>query len=154
METEWAENRAKLPQDIIRRTVGKIIDFAYSTGEQDQYRVRLERNDDDTTDIYISHRSMVEVMTGRDNESSVWQPGPTDPTMEAEMLQRLALRIDAEFNPRPPVKSRKLTRSRSPRIWKSSLLPRQPLKTAATARGLPQWCSTKGLIRLGAASVW
>ena len=99
METEWAENRAKLPQDIIRRTVGKIIDFAYSTGEQDQYRVRLERNDDDTTDIYISHRSMVEVMTGRDNESSVWQPGPTDPTMEAEMLQRLALRIDAEFNP-------------------------------------------------------
>lgn len=43
METEWAENRAKLPQDIIRRTVGKIIDFAYSMGEQDQYRVRLER---------------------------------------------------------------------------------------------------------------
>lgn len=99
METEWAENRAKLPQDIIRRTVGKIIDFAYSTGEQDQYRVRMERNEDGSTDIYISHRSMVEVVTGRDKESSVWQPGPSDPTMEAEMLQRLALRIDAEFNP-------------------------------------------------------
>lgn len=99
METEWAENKAKLPQDIIRRTIGKVIDFAYSTGEQDQYRTRMERNDDGTTDIYISHRSMVEVVTGADKESTVWQPGPTDPTMEAEMLQRLALRIDAEFNP-------------------------------------------------------
>lgn len=99
METEWAGNKAKLPQDIIRRTIGKVIDFAYSTGEQDQYRTRMERNDDGTTDIYISHRSMVEVVTGADKESTVWQPGPTDPTMEAEMLQRLALRIDAEFNP-------------------------------------------------------
>ena len=99
METEWAENKAKLPQDIIRRTIGKVINFAYSTGEQDQYRTRMERNDDGTTDIYISHRSMVEVVTGADKESTVWQPGPTDPTMEAEMLQRLALRIDAEFNP-------------------------------------------------------
>ena len=99
METEWAENKAKLPQDIIRRTIGKVIDFAYSTGERDQYRTRMERNDDGTTDIYISHRSMVEVVTGADKESTVWQPGPTDPTMEAEMLQRLALRIDAEFNP-------------------------------------------------------
>ena len=99
METEWAENKAKLPQDIIRRTIGKVIDFAHSTGEQDQYRTRMERNDDGTTDIYISHRSMVEVVTGADKESTVWQPGPTDPTMEAEMLQRLALRIDAEFNP-------------------------------------------------------
>ncbi len=99
METEWAENKAKLPQDIIRRTIGKVIDFAYSTGEQDQYRTRLERNDDGTTDIYVSHRSMVEVVTGAQKESTVWQPGPTDPVMEAEMLQRLALRIEAEFNP-------------------------------------------------------
>ncbi|MDO5532053.1 outer membrane protein assembly factor BamC [Sutterella sp.] len=99
METEWAENRAKLPQDIIRRTIGRVIDFAYSTGEQDQYRTRMERNDDGTTDIFVTHRSMVEVVTGAQKESTVWQPGPSDPTMEAEMLQRLALRIDSEFNP-------------------------------------------------------
>lgn len=99
METQWAENRAKLPQDIIRGTIGKVLDFAYSTGEQDQYRLRMERNDDGTTDIYITHRSMVEVVTGAQNDGTVWQPGPTDPTMEAEMLKRLALRIDAEFNP-------------------------------------------------------
>ena len=32
METEWAENRANLPQDIIRRTVGKIIDLRRRRG--------------------------------------------------------------------------------------------------------------------------
>ena len=99
METEWAENKAKLPQDIIRGTLGKVLDFAYSTGERDQYRCRLERTPDGSTDIFITHRSMVEVVSGAQNETTLWQPGPTDTTMEAEMLQRLALRIDAEFNP-------------------------------------------------------
>ena len=42
---------------------------------------------------------MVEVVTGSQSDSTMWQPGPADPTMEAEMLQRLALRIDSEFNP-------------------------------------------------------
>ena len=42
---------------------------------------------------------MVEVVTGSQSDSTVWQPGPSDPTMEAEMLQRLAIRIDEEFNP-------------------------------------------------------
>ena len=41
---------------------------------------------------------MVEVVTGSQSDSTVWQPGPSDPTMEAEMLQRLAIRIDEEFN--------------------------------------------------------
>ena len=99
LETEWAENKAKLPQDIIRGTIGKVLDFAYSTGERDQYRCRIERNDDGTSDIFLTHRSMVEVVTGSQSDSTVWQPGPSDPTMEAEMLQRLAIRIDEEFNP-------------------------------------------------------
>lgn len=99
METEWAENKAKLPQDIIRGTIGKVLDFVYSTGERDQYRTRIERAEDGKTNVYVTHRSMVEVVTGAQNDSTIWQPGPTDPMMEAEMLQRLALRIDAEFNP-------------------------------------------------------
>ena len=43
METDWAENRAKLPQDIIRGTLGKLVDSVYSTGELDRFRTRLER---------------------------------------------------------------------------------------------------------------
>jgi uncharacterized lipoprotein len=44
LETDWAENRAKLPQDIIRATLGKVFDSLYSTGERDKFRTRLERN--------------------------------------------------------------------------------------------------------------
>ena len=102
METNWAENRAKLPQDIIRATLGKVIDMVYSNGERDQYRARLERSETGGTDIYITHRSMVEVVKNisGDNDTTVWQPGPTDPEMEAEMITRLSQRINAEFNPR------------------------------------------------------
>ncbi|MES2954730.1 MAG: outer membrane protein assembly factor BamC, partial [Pseudomonadota bacterium] len=32
METDYAENRAKLPQDFIRATLGKLLDNLYSTG--------------------------------------------------------------------------------------------------------------------------
>ena len=44
METDWAENRAKIPQDIIRSTIGKLIDSAFDSGERDKFRTRLERN--------------------------------------------------------------------------------------------------------------
>ena len=43
METDWAENRAKLPQDFIRATLGKLLDNLYSTSERDRFRTRLER---------------------------------------------------------------------------------------------------------------
>ncbi len=99
MQTEWAENKANLPKDIIRATLGKIMDFVYDTGLRDQYRARMERNDDGSTDIYITHKQMVEVVTGKDGDSTVWQPGPSDPQLEAEMLSRLALKLETEFNP-------------------------------------------------------
>ena len=67
METNWAENKANLPQDIIRATLGKILDSVYSTGERDRYRTRLERNAQGGTDIYITNRRMIEVyQNGRD----------------------------------------------------------------------------------------
>ncbi|MGN6703433.1 MAG: outer membrane protein assembly factor BamC [Burkholderiaceae bacterium] len=93
METDWAENRAKIPQDFIRRTLGKAIDSLYSTGERDKFRTRLERGPDGTTEIYISHRGAQEVVTGVHHDSTVWTPRPTDPGLEAEFLQRLRLRL-------------------------------------------------------------
>jgi len=41
LETEWAENRAKIPQDFIRRTLGKVLDGLYSSGERDKFRTRI-----------------------------------------------------------------------------------------------------------------
>lgn len=96
METDWAENRAKIPQDIIRNTLGKVIDSLYSTGERDKFRTRLERGPDGTTEIYISHRGAQEVLTGVQKDSSVWTPRPVDPELEAEFLSRLMVRLGSD----------------------------------------------------------
>lgn len=96
METDWAENRAKIPQDIIRRTLGKVLDSLYSTGERDKFRTRLERRADGTTEIFISHRGAQEVLTGSDKETTVWTPRPADPELEAEFLARLMARFGVE----------------------------------------------------------
>ncbi len=100
METNWAENKANLPQDIIRATLGKVLDAVYSTGERDLYRTRLERNEQGGTDIYITNRRMVEVYKSSREEQTAWQPAPSDPELEAEMLTRLSLRLENEFNPK------------------------------------------------------
>jgi outer membrane protein assembly factor BamC len=91
METDWAENRAKIPDDLIRSALSKILDTLYSTAERDKFRTRLERGENGTTEIYISHRGMDEVMEG--NVRTVWQPRPPDPDLEAEMLSRLMVRF-------------------------------------------------------------
>lgn len=93
METEWAENRAKIPQDIIRRTLGKIADSLYSTGELDKFRTRVERAADGTTEIFISHRGAQEVLVGSQGERTMWTPRPSDPELEAELLARLMVRL-------------------------------------------------------------
>ena len=94
METDWAENRGKLPMDFIRSSLGKIIDGAYSTGELDKFRTRVERVDGGT-EIYITHRGMIETYVGERKESTVWQPRPADPQLEGELLSRLMLRMGA-----------------------------------------------------------
>jgi outer membrane protein assembly factor BamC len=95
METDWAENRAKLPKDFIRETIGKAFDGLYETGERDKFRTRLE-NQGDKTEIYITHRGMVEQLTskgGRENDSTTWVPRASDPELEAEFLRRLMLKL-------------------------------------------------------------
>lgn len=96
IETDWAENRAKLPLDFIRRSIGKALDNLYSTGEQDKFRTRLERNSDGGTAIYVTHRGMVEVYTSTAEERTIWQPRPADTELEAEFLRRLMLRFVPE----------------------------------------------------------
>ena len=99
METDYAENRAKVPQDFIRSALGKVIDSLYSTGERDKFRTRLERRPDGGTDIFISHRGMEEIVTGAKGgvaatgDGTVWQPRATDPELEAEFLRRLMVKL-------------------------------------------------------------
>lgn len=93
METEWNENRAKIPQDFIRQTIGKVFDNLYSSGERDKFRTRIERNAQGGSEIYISHRGMQEVYTSDKKESTAWQPRPSDPELEAEFLRRLMIKL-------------------------------------------------------------
>ena len=93
METDWAENRAKLPQDFIRRNLGKMLDGLYSTGERDKFRIRLDRTESNHTELYVVHRGMIEVYTDKIARSTVWQPRANDPELEKEFLRRIMLRL-------------------------------------------------------------
>ena len=99
METDWAENRAKIPQDIVRRTIGRVLDGLYDSGVRDKFRTRLEPGvEAGTTDVYISHRGLEEVYTSPDKTSAAWQPRAADKELEAEMLARLMLKFDVAAN--------------------------------------------------------
>ena len=95
LETDWAENRAKLPNDIIRNTIGKLIDSAFSTGELDKFTTRVERTATGS-DIFITHRGMAEVYVGDRKDATVWQPRPPDPQLEATFLSRLMVKLGAK----------------------------------------------------------
>jgi len=94
METGWAENRAKIPQDAIRNLLGKLVDQLYSTAERDKFRTRLERHENGGTEVYISHRGMIEV--DKSGGNTMWQPRPPDPDLEAEFLRRLMVRLGTQ----------------------------------------------------------
>ena len=95
METDWVENRAKIPQSAIRDVLGKVLDNVYSSNEKDQYLTRLERGKDGkSTEVYITHRGIEQVYT-EDKTSSKWQSRANEPELEAIMLQRLMVRFGA-----------------------------------------------------------
>lgn len=93
LETDWAENRAKLPQDVIRQTLGKVFDSLYSTSERDKFRTRLERRADGKTEVFITHRGMEEVYASSQKDSTIWQPRAADPELETEFLRRLMIKL-------------------------------------------------------------
>ncbi len=95
METDWAENRAKLPQDLIRATLGRVLESLYSTGERDRFRTRVERTASGS-EVFVSHRGLTEVYTSERKEATIWQPRPADPQLEAEFLSRMMIRLGAK----------------------------------------------------------
>lgn len=99
METDWNENRAKIPETGIRGLVGRALDSLYSTSERDKFRTRLERGaQPGTTEIYVSHRGMEEIYVSEYKDELRWQPRKPDPDLEAEMLRRMMVRfgVDSE----------------------------------------------------------
>jgi len=97
METDWKENRADIPDDFIREFLSTVLESAYSAPTRDSFRVRIEHGDkQDTTEIFISHRGVLEKVAG--DESTVWETRPAEPELEAEMLRRLMVFMGTEDN--------------------------------------------------------
>lgn len=92
LETDWAEKRPNVPDSWLRNTLSRAIGSLYATAERDKYRTRLE-SDGTATEIFISHRGLVEEFSGAQKETTVWVQRPSDPELEAEFLRRLMLRF-------------------------------------------------------------
>jgi outer membrane protein assembly factor BamC len=109
METDWAENRALIGDSWMRRALGGLLEQAHSTPERDKYRTRLERTPTGGTEVYISHRGMMEVYVTEAQAQTMWQPRPSDPELEAEFLRRLMVRLGT-----PDEKAKALLATASP----------------------------------------
>jgi outer membrane protein assembly factor BamC len=95
LETEWAENRAVVKDSFLRSKIGSIFEPLASSGTRDKYRMRLERAPGGGTEVYISHRGLEEVYVNEDRTITKWQPRPSDPGLEVELLRRLMVRLGA-----------------------------------------------------------
>ncbi len=77
--------------------MGNVLDGLFSTPERDKFRTRLEQGKESgTVEVYSSHRGMMEIYPTEAKDSTIWQPRPADPELEAEMLRRLMVRLGAE----------------------------------------------------------
>jgi outer membrane protein assembly factor BamC len=94
METDWAENLAKLPVPAPKSAGSEAVNFgSYPIGERDQYVTRLERiKDGNSTEVHITQRGLAQVIPSGKTVAE-WQPRGNDPEKEAIMLQRLMVRF-------------------------------------------------------------
>jgi outer membrane protein assembly factor BamC len=90
METDWLEDRAKIEDSFLRQTLKRFIDGLYSSGTRDKFRVRLERVAEGT-EIYLSHRGLEEKVISTTDIR--WVMSPASPDLEAEMLNRLLVKL-------------------------------------------------------------
>lgn len=83
-----------MPQDGVRKALGRVFEALYDTGERDQYRTRIERTATGS-EVYITHRGLSEEFEDAKKERTVWKARPSDPSLEAEMLSRLMAKLGA-----------------------------------------------------------
>ncbi len=97
METDWAENRAKIQQDWLRSTLNSVLDSISDTGERDKYKTRLEVSKPGETEIYITQKGAIEKCvndaTTTACDYTIWTTRPNDPELEAVFLARLMERL-------------------------------------------------------------
>ncbi len=89
METDWQENRVKLPNDWF----STIFNSFSSAGLKDRYRARVER-DGDKTLLFITQQGLREKHIEDDTsdaDDTYWEYRNSDPGLEREMLMRFLI---------------------------------------------------------------
>ncbi|WP_191579207.1 MULTISPECIES: outer membrane protein assembly factor BamC [Achromobacter] len=97
IETDWAENRAKIPESWLRQALGAVLETAWDSGEREKFRTRVERVNGHT-EIYVSHRQMLEKRVGSDGAQVQWQNGKEDPGLNAAMLARMMVYLGTDVD--------------------------------------------------------
>jgi outer membrane protein assembly factor BamC len=96
METDWAEQREGISGGLLQSLSQALSSAIFGTATRDKFRTRLERPQSGAgTEIYVSHRGaeeiVIEAAATLPDQDRVkgWQPRPSDPELEAEMLARM-----------------------------------------------------------------
>ncbi|WP_287142662.1 outer membrane protein assembly factor BamC [Achromobacter sp.] len=97
IETDWAENRAKIPESWLRQALGAVLESAWDSGEREKFRTRVERVNGHT-EVYVSHRQMLEKRVGSDGGQVQWQNGKEDPGLNAAMLARMMVYLGSDVD--------------------------------------------------------
>ena len=111
LETEWAENRADIPQDMIRSALSYVLESFYSAATRDKYRVRIEPSGQEgEVDLFLTHYGMEEVVESDITERTIWKARPRDPELEAEMLGRMMVYMGVEEQKAKALLARSVTK--------------------------------------------
>ena len=93
MQTGWAEDYSRKPNDLLNRSIGGLFSNLFSSGQKDRFRARLERRQDGTVEVFVSHQAKAEEFVDTGKSEVRWFARPSDPEAEAFMLSRLMQRL-------------------------------------------------------------
>ena len=141
IETDWAENRAKIPESWLRQALGSVLEQAWDSGEREKFRTRVERVNGHT-EIYVSHRQMLEKRVGSDGSQVQWQNGKEDPGLNAAMLARMLVFLGTDVD-----NARKL-------VQQAEAAPQKPAVQQDVRAQARSWSSTSPSTAHGVALAW
>jgi outer membrane protein assembly factor BamC len=96
LETKWVTSHPRVEDDgILRNLLNNILSSESSTSIRDRYHFRVDPGrKPGTVEVFVSHSGLEEVQV--DMSSFKWQPRPSEPAKEAEMLKRLLVKFGVE----------------------------------------------------------
>jgi outer membrane protein assembly factor BamC len=94
LQTDWIENNESLPQGVIGNILKKAgLSKILTYPQQDSFRFRFEKNSDNTTKLFVTHRSIRSKQANPEKFGSEiitnWEILEPNPQIELEMLNTL-----------------------------------------------------------------